>query len=236
MTQIQPLSTDSEVGQLAPRIWADQARGVGAPSGLMMVARVVFCYLFLTNTPAMAQVSTVTIEGTLGDSIIESFSNLPSEDYAWPQLYNGSFSGTFSYDLGASPIAENRSLISFPFIDVEIAIKDSLGGLVHTITTGPNHLRVGKDRTAAILSFGPSGGQIGPPGDLRLTMRGTFAGDSAPLPSDLVTAELIEGFLETDKAESQFWDQHVSDVRFSSAETAVRPQPWGVTKARSPRH
>jgi hypothetical protein len=182
-------------------------------------------------TPIEAFLYEISIAGTFGTAIDPIHSNLPDSPYPFPMMRGGSFDGLFVYDSWAA-LDGGR----FPYVSVDINVRDNSGAIVQTINTSPNNFFV--TPTLLQLTFGPSSGIPDSIQDLRLELNGAFTvalpspppGMSdwgllsvhvvPPPPSEIVSGVLNFGFLETDGTRPfTFWDLPVSAVSLSHTGT-----------------
>lgn len=182
-------------------------------------------------TPIEANLYEISIAGTFGTAIDPIHSNLPDSTYPFPTMRGGSFDGLFVYDSWAA-LDPAQDGDRFPYVSVDINVRDNSGAIVQTINTSPNNFFV--TSTLLQLTFGPSAGPVNGIEDLRLQFNGAFTVALPPLPpgmpdwgllsvhvvppppSEIVSGVLDFGFLETDGQRSfTFWDLPVSAVSLS---------------------
>lgn len=149
----------------------------------------------------------VNVSGTFGAEE-DLFGNLPAETYPFPELFGGSFVGSFSYDADAIP---DGFTIDYQSVNVNIFGND--GTLIHTIDNGPNQFKVFDG--FAIAAMGESGGPdaINMPEDLRLWFDGPFVSGVSPTAENMASSTPNAGnsFIEVDGEEAfTFWDLPVS--------------------------
>lgn len=176
----------------------------------LMIASMVFA--LTTFTPAHAEnIVVVNVSGTFGQES-DLFGNLPVEDFPFPQLYGGSFEGSFSYDADAIP---DGFSIDYQSVNVEILAND--GTLLHTIDSGPNTFKAFDGFAIAAMGESFGGDAVESPEDLRLWYDGPFVSGVTPSASVMATATPNPGnsFIEIDGTEDfTYWDLPVSS--FSS--------------------
>jgi hypothetical protein len=182
--------------------------------------------------PIEAYLYEISIAGTFGTAIDPIHSNLPDSTYPFPMMRGGFFEGYFVYDSWAA-LDGGR----FPYVSVDMTVRDNSGAIVQTINTSPNNFLV--TPTLLQLTFGPSFGIPNSIQDLRLQFDGAFTvalpppppgmsdwGGLGPLyvvpppPNEIVSGVLNFGFLETDGTRPfTFWDLPVSAVSLSHTGT-----------------
>lgn len=146
----------------------------------------------------------VNVSGTFGEES-DLIGNLPIEDFPFPELYGGSFDGSFSYDSDAIPVGG----FAIDYQSVNVDIFDNTGALIHTIDSGPNQFKVFDN--FAIASMGESAGPdaINMPENLRLWYDGAFVGGISPSASVMndATPNAAQSFIEVDGIDSfTYWD------------------------------
>jgi hypothetical protein len=151
-------------------------------------------------------------------------------------MRGGSFDGVFVYDSWAS---QDPSFLEtrFPYVSVNVNIRDSAGSIVNTIDSSPNDFFV--TSSFVQLTFGASAGIANSVEDLRLLLTGNFTLDVPPPPPGMsdwgshavhivppspseITAGIFSlGFLETDGSAhlSKYWDLPVQQVSLSHTGT-----------------
>jgi hypothetical protein len=189
-----------------------RARAIGRLSAAFVtVLSVLAVPSNATAIPVTAYLYEITVSGTFGTATNGS---LPDATYPFPAMRGGSFDGTFVYDSWAAldDSVEGR----FPYVSVNINIRDNSGAIAHTITTSPNNFLV--TSSFVLFTFGPSVGIPFALEDLRLRVDGTFTRALPPLPPGvsewgrheahvvppppdaIVSGAFGEGLLETDGA------------------------------------
>lgn len=177
----------------------------------------IFCACIFSFITIPSYASTFTVSGLFGD-FDDMFGNLNAVDYPFPELYGGSFSGSFDYDPLSTPVNVNTSFTEYAMTSVLVDIIDSGGTTINTITNlSPlenNVFRLNNDGSGFGMIFGYSAGLIGTTEDLRLSF------DSS--------AAFVSGFLETDGVDPfTFWDLAVISATTSVPAPAV-PVPAAV--------
>lgn len=198
---------------------------------VLSFSRSLLPRLFQRQLLIEAYLYEISTAGTFGTAIDPIHSNLPDSIYPFPMMRGGSFDGLFVYDSWAA-LDGGR----FPYVSVDINVRDNSGAIVQTINTSPNNFFV--TPTLLQLTFGPSSGIPDSIQDLRLVLNGAFTvalpspppGMSdwgllsvhvvPPPPSEIVSGVLNFGFLETDGTRPfTFWDLPVSAVSLSHTGT-----------------
>jgi hypothetical protein len=181
------------------------------------------------TTTVTAYLYEISIAGTFGEAVRTV--DVPASSYPFPTMLGGSFDGVFVYDSWASRDSVD---LRFPFVSVNINIRDRAGTILETIITAPNNFLVLP--TGLHLFFGP-----GTPlniDDLRLRFTGDFTlalpppppGVSdweshtlhvlPPPPTEIVSAVFSNGTLVT-RATTPFdaWALPVTDITVSHTGT-----------------
>ena len=167
----------------------------------------VFCVFYKS---AHAGNIVVQVSGTFASAIDPSVSSLPAGTYPFPQLYNGTFSGSFTYNSSDTDLDASPSTETYDFVNVNVDIFDNTSALFNNIsdtTTDEFREIVGG---SAIAFMGDSSGPILQAEDLRLNFLGGFNVSDGVAPSQTVMAGATpdvtsSSFLETDNAAFDFW-------------------------------
>lgn len=178
--------------------------------------------VFLSHAvPAQAAPITFDVAGTFGNTFLAGSNS--SASYPFPNLLNGSFSGSFVVDDAAPRATGSATFSRFDFVSVNIDIIDNTSAVIHTIDSGPNQIFVTDGSVS--FRFGESfgGDATGNPEDLRLTFDSAsiLGGDTLFNVGAALAGTFNSGFIETDSATSGFWDLEVASATISSDSVVV---------------
>lgn len=153
--------------------------------------------------------------------------SLPEASFPFPNLLGGRFQGVVTLPAGSTPVGgrgEYRyGADDYKYSRVAVEVIDATGEKVHDIGTGPNFFRRLDNHTLVSINMGPSVGQPGVPGDLRLNLEGFFTphDGAPPTAAELNQASLRDGFVQIDAPSGTgYWVLDVSLVELR-AETGA---------------
>lgn len=190
---------------------------------LHLAAAVISMAMCFAPVLSRAQPLGFVLGGTFADDGL--FGNLPAKDYPYPELFGGSFQGTFTLDRSRPAVRYDEvvDVAEFDYINVSVSIKDRNGRLVHHINSGPNRLSVWEGRMHVNLGHSVEPRSVYKPEDLRLVFDSPLLSPGTMFPpyESFVGASFSHGFIEVDGVQPfTYWDLEVQ-----TAALAPIPEP-----------